>query len=340
MNVSPGAVATQSGANIERQARINLRGLDTGDAVRTLMMIDGMRFPGQGNGVCATDPSIIPSIALDRIDILADGASATYGSDAIAGVINIVLKRAYDGAMTQLRYTTAPGGKNRYQASQLWGRTWDGGDITLSYEWYDDAPTMAKDRSRLSVDYSPWGLDNRTPLTSSLPGTLSTGAPATTFPGGFAANSRHLLHQLLRHSQRHGPGFQSDQWRHRTDGAVQRLDAELDDVQRRREYRQQRHAQRVQSLYARLVRRGAAAQRRCRDRRSAADQEYHLQWRRLLQQPPRRIPQSGEFEPEFDGFAFGRDTDLQPLLSDGRRTEQSARELQHRRGKSVLYRCL
>src|SRR6266699_7038095 len=55
VNVSPGAVATQSGANIERQARINLRGLDTGDAVRTLMMIDGMRFPGQGNGVCATD---------------------------------------------------------------------------------------------------------------------------------------------------------------------------------------------------------------------------------------------------------------------------------------------
>src|SRR5213075_1957112 len=49
VNVSPGAVATQSGANIERQARINLRGLDTGDAVRTLMMIDGMRFPGQGN---------------------------------------------------------------------------------------------------------------------------------------------------------------------------------------------------------------------------------------------------------------------------------------------------
>src|SRR4029077_20160859 len=65
---------------------------------------------------------------------------------------------------------------------------WDGGDITLSYEWYDDAPSMAKDRSRLSVDYSPWGLENRTPLTSSMPGTLSTGAPATTYPGGFAAN--------------------------------------------------------------------------------------------------------------------------------------------------------
>src|SRR5258708_10594040 len=90
--------------------------------------------------------------------------------------------------MTRLRYSPAPAGKQRVSAAQLWGRTWDGGDITLSYEWYDDAPTMAKDRSRLSVDFSPWGLDNRTPLTSSIPGTLSTGAPATTYPGGFAAN--------------------------------------------------------------------------------------------------------------------------------------------------------
>src|SRR4029079_7211036 len=120
---------------------------------------------------------IIPALSLDRIDVLVDGASATYGSDAVAGVINIVLKRAYDGAVTQLRYTTAKGGKNRFQASQLWGRTWDGGDITLSYEWYDDQPIYSNSKSNVSVDYTPWGLDNRTPLTSSLPGTISTGAP-------------------------------------------------------------------------------------------------------------------------------------------------------------------
>src|SRR5712672_2120566 len=139
-NVSPGAVATNSGGHLERETRVNIRGLDqTGP--RSLLMVDGMRFPPQADGICAIDPSIIPSLALDRIDILADGASATYGSDAISGVINIVLKRAYDGAITQLRYTTAPAGKQRVQAAQLWGRTWDGGDITLSYEWYDDAPT-------------------------------------------------------------------------------------------------------------------------------------------------------------------------------------------------------
>src|SRR6476469_2170359 len=102
-HVAPGPVATQSGANLERATRVNIRGLDTGDAPRSLMMVDGIRSPPQAHGLCTIDPSIIPAIALDRIDILVDGASATYGSDAIAGVINIILKRGFEGAITQLR---------------------------------------------------------------------------------------------------------------------------------------------------------------------------------------------------------------------------------------------
>ena len=62
-NVSPGPVATQSGANLERATRVNLRGLDTGNAPRSLLMVDGMRFPPQGHGLCTIDPSIIPAIA-------------------------------------------------------------------------------------------------------------------------------------------------------------------------------------------------------------------------------------------------------------------------------------
>src|SRR5436853_3483531 len=140
-------------------------------------MIDGVRFPPQADGICAIDPSIIPALALDRIDILVDGASATYGSDAIAGVINIILKRGYDGAITQLRYTGAKGGKNSYQASQLYGRTWDGGDITLSYEWYDTSAIRAKGLHNFQLDFTPWGLDDRTPIRSSIPGTISVGNP-------------------------------------------------------------------------------------------------------------------------------------------------------------------
>src|SRR5437868_554507 len=59
-NVSPGPVGTQSGANIERATRVNIRGLDTGNGVRSLLMVDGMRYPPQGNGQCEIDPSIVP----------------------------------------------------------------------------------------------------------------------------------------------------------------------------------------------------------------------------------------------------------------------------------------
>src|SRR6185503_16198737 len=181
-NVQPGGVATNSGATIERAVKVNLRGLDTGTATRSLLMVDGMRFPGQGNGQCVVDPSIIPALSLDHIDVLADGSSATYGSDAVSGVINIILKRNMDGATTQLRWTTAQGGKNRYLASAIWGRTWDGGQITLSYEWYDESPVMGNAHSNLTTDYSPWGLDDRRQVASAVPPILSTGAPAQ--PGG------------------------------------------------------------------------------------------------------------------------------------------------------------
>src|SRR6202521_3176700 len=180
-NVAPGAVATNSGGHLERETRVNIRGLDqTGP--RSLLMIDGMRFPPQADGICAIDPSIIPSLALNRIDILADGASATYGSDAIAGVINIILKRGFDGAITQLNYSVGDAGGAHFQASQMWGRTWDGGDITLTYEWYDEAPVLATSHSKYTANYSPWGLDDRTPIAASLPGTISTGNQ-TAFPG-------------------------------------------------------------------------------------------------------------------------------------------------------------
>src|SRR6185436_4447693 len=125
------------------------------------------------------EPDIIPVVAIERIDLLLDGASATYGSDAIGGVFNIILRRAYDGAITMAGYKAGDGGNQRFFASQLWGRTWDGGNITLSYEWRDTMPTKGNFNSRYSYDFSPWGLDNRTPLGSSTPGIVSAGAAAT-----------------------------------------------------------------------------------------------------------------------------------------------------------------
>jgi iron complex outermembrane recepter protein len=178
-NTAPAVAAINSGGQQEREIRVNIRGLDqTGP--RTLLMVDGVKFPPQADGLCSIDPSIIPALALDRVDILADGASATYGSDAIAGVINVILKRGFDGATTLLHFDTPTdgGGGQEYQASQLWGRTWDGGDITLTYEYTHQQPVKGTVHSNYTLNYTPWGLDNEIPIGSSLPGTITTGAPA------------------------------------------------------------------------------------------------------------------------------------------------------------------
>src|SRR5215475_2336238 len=189
-NVAPGPGAVNSGGHQERETRVNIRGLDqTGP--RSLLMIDGVRFPPQADGICAIDPSIVPALALDRVDILADGASATYGSDAIAGVINIVLKRGYEGALTLLHFQMPDHGGKQYQASQLYGRTWDGGDITLTYEWMDEQPVFGKVHSNFTMNYTPWGLDNQIPIASAFPGIISVGAvtnSANALPAGIGTN--------------------------------------------------------------------------------------------------------------------------------------------------------
>jgi outer membrane receptor protein involved in Fe transport len=178
MSGDTGAVAA---ARVDRGQKVNIRGLDATNATRGLLMVDGLRVPSSGNGLCAIDPSIIPAVSLDHIDVLVDGASATYGSDAISGVINVILRRNYDGAQTQLRFTNRIGGADRLQASQLWGRTWDGGQITLSYEWSTEKPIKGKEVN-FGLDSSPWGYDDRTPMGSTLPATISRGQVPSSAP--------------------------------------------------------------------------------------------------------------------------------------------------------------
>ena len=169
--------STISGGHIERNNQVNIRGLDT-NGPRSLLMIDGARFPGQDDGICLIDPSIIPALAVDRVDILVDGASATYGSDAIAGVVNVVLKRAFDGATT-LFHVQMPtdGGGFQAQESQLFGRTWDGGDVTLTFEHDDIEPVSGRVHSKFTLDFTPWGLDNQNKIGASIPATISIGKP-------------------------------------------------------------------------------------------------------------------------------------------------------------------
>ena len=191
-----GSNVINGGGYVARAQNINIRNLSQ-KGTRTLLMIDGMRFPNQGNGGCQTDPSIIPQLAVDRIDILTDGASATYGSDAVAGVVNVILKRNFDGAKAQFQYGQSLDiGGQRAVFSGLLGHSWelgsDGlkGNVTVSYEHYDQAHISGLARPYFTQDFTSYGADDRRNIINSRPGIVSTGAAkaAANAPGGFAAN--------------------------------------------------------------------------------------------------------------------------------------------------------
>jgi len=178
------------GGFISRDNNVNLRNL-TLHGPRQLLLIDGIQFPQQGAGGCQTDPSIIPQLAADHIDLLADGASAVYGSAAVTGVINVILKRGYDGAITQAQFGGSTDiGHYEEQVRQLYGRTWDGGDITVSYEWYQQEHTRGGVRPYFTANFNTYaGVDNRMAVINSDPGIISLGTPAAPAktPTGFLA---------------------------------------------------------------------------------------------------------------------------------------------------------
>jgi iron complex outermembrane recepter protein len=184
LNIPQTTSAAATATSVERGTIIDLHMLK---GERSLLMVDGMRYPYQANGANQIDPGVVPELSVERIDVLADGASATYGSNAIGGVVNVILKRRFEGAISQLRYGTAisdyGGGLHRVQAAQLFGTRWDSGDVTLSYQYAHETAlhtTNQRLERQWTMDYTPWGLDNITPVASSSPGTVSTGAPNVT----------------------------------------------------------------------------------------------------------------------------------------------------------------
>ena len=125
---------TGGGGNAQRLQEVSIRGIATGAGTETLMMVNGMRVPIQSFSAELIDPSIIAPIAVQRVDVLAEGASATYGSDAVAGVINVILRRGYEGMLTQATYGFSEGlGADTHTIAGLYGRQWDTGGITLVF---------------------------------------------------------------------------------------------------------------------------------------------------------------------------------------------------------------
>lgn len=122
---------------------LNLRGLGP-DA--SLTLLNGRRM-SYGGFVQAVDISAIPVEAVERVEIVADGASAIYGSDAVGGVGNVILKRDFEGVAVGARYGAATdGGLRAREYSATAGHAWTTGGLIASYRTVDTDPIFARQR--------------------------------------------------------------------------------------------------------------------------------------------------------------------------------------------------
>jgi outer membrane receptor protein involved in Fe transport len=214
VNQLPQAFAAQNGTvsnGATGTATVNLRGLGPS---RTLVLIDGRRMPygGVTPSSAASDLNQIPTAMVERVEVLTGGASAVYGSDAVAGVVNFIMKKDFEGIQFDGQYSLyqhnndfgGPGAVklrdviagraatnpsqfalpddnvtdgNSVQGTLIMGvSTEDGrGNITAYASYQDTKPILQRDR-----DYSACSLDTVPPTTS-----FACGGSSTAFPGRF-----------------------------------------------------------------------------------------------------------------------------------------------------------
>jgi len=143
---SAGSFRPQSGSSAQGTASLDLRGLGSS---RTLVLVDGRRLTMSPSTGSSQDLNSIPLGAVERIEVLTDGASAIYGSDAIGGVVNVITRKDFNGA--QLSYTESlepsipkEGGK-RTAGSALFGSSNDSTSLLGGVSWNKRDIVFARD---------------------------------------------------------------------------------------------------------------------------------------------------------------------------------------------------
>jgi outer membrane receptor protein involved in Fe transport len=175
---------------------LSLRGLG---AVRTLVLLNGRRLvpAGTRGSVGSADLNVLPSAIVDRYEILKDGASSIYGSDAVAGVVNIITRKGInDFTVEGQRVQTFEGGGNQTRISFVGGHTWDRFELSGSIELYD--------RMNLAMGQRDWArcptAEFVDPATGDYaPGTLlnpNTGEPIC-FPISALTGTNGIAHNYI-----------------------------------------------------------------------------------------------------------------------------------------------
>lgn len=130
---------------------------------RTLVLVNGRRFvsgvdPSTGYAV---DLNAIPASMIERIEILKSASSAIYGSDAVAGVVNIITRKDFEGVEVNAQYGTSnEGDRDTKTVSITSGKNWSGGNAWVSFGYDDDAGIKATDRDFSKQDLAIYLDDN------------------------------------------------------------------------------------------------------------------------------------------------------------------------------------
>ena len=162
------ASATQSFAI---PALRNLPNTQPGDG--TLFLWNGNRMVGGGFST-RPDPAAIPTSAIERVEVVLGGGSAIYGSDAIAGTINFVIRKTLDGAEVRGTYGFADK-YSQFNISGAWGKVWDTGNILLTADFSGHSNILGSDRSYIRADLRPFGGSDSRSNSCALPNVTANG---------------------------------------------------------------------------------------------------------------------------------------------------------------------
>lgn len=146
-------------------ATVNLRNLG---ADRTLVLVNGKRMVASSPGTTQVDLSMVPTEFIDRVEVLTGGASAVYGSDAVAGVVNIIYKKDFEGLVFNSQAgISEEGDDEQYKFDLTAGHNFDNdrGNFMINVGWSRQGEVRSSDRDRTSEDYTSLGHNNRDPAT-------------------------------------------------------------------------------------------------------------------------------------------------------------------------------
>ena len=147
------AINAQNNNGGDGSTRVNLRSLGT---QRTLVLLNGRRVVPSGTGADdSVDFGTLPLAMIERVEVLKDGASAIYGSDAIAGVVNVITRTNINGTEANVYTSTSnKGDGTNYDLSFVTGHSSDRGNITFSGGYQDQKPVMASERDFAKQTYT------------------------------------------------------------------------------------------------------------------------------------------------------------------------------------------